>query len=367
MSVDSSDHLAGLIPPPMEVNDTHKVYSVAAACIVLSIVTSLTVLTRLGIRLRVGGFGADDYVIIPGTALYIGWSVLAIYMNLHAGVGKPLWEITLAEFSLWYKGIVVALWLYPVMSATIRVSTLLFYRRIFGKIGTRMGNVIWILLTLQGVYVVIFSITPAFVCKPLYYAWQPLLHREHCNDIYYYESQVGLYTSSLFFDAVLLVLPIFPVMKLQMSIRKRIGVIVVFALGAGASIAAAYKLGIFVDQQRFYIPTNPTWLMYRLSRSIPGQFNEYGTTFWIPSQVEPTVALIGTSIPALRQLFFEVLARPSPRKSRLTESSYRYGSKNSHSIQLSLRPQRSTCSLVGSPRTTSEGDVTLNALEPKQV
>ena len=28
---------------------------------------------------------------------------MAGYVNLHAGVGKPLWEITLGEFSVWYK------------------------------------------------------------------------------------------------------------------------------------------------------------------------------------------------------------------------------------------------------------------------
>ncbi|KAK8081370.1 hypothetical protein PG996_000151 [Apiospora saccharicola] len=40
---------------------------------------------------------------VPATLLYIGWTVLAVYVNLNAGVGKPLWEITLDEFSLWFK------------------------------------------------------------------------------------------------------------------------------------------------------------------------------------------------------------------------------------------------------------------------
>ena len=28
---------------------------------------------------------------------------MAAYVNLHAGVGKPLWEITVGEFSIWFK------------------------------------------------------------------------------------------------------------------------------------------------------------------------------------------------------------------------------------------------------------------------
>lgn len=34
---------------------------------------------------------------------YWGWSIMSIYVNLCAGVGKPLWEITLGEFSIWFK------------------------------------------------------------------------------------------------------------------------------------------------------------------------------------------------------------------------------------------------------------------------
>jgi hypothetical protein len=28
---------------------------------------------------------------------------MAVYVNLNAGVGKPLWEITVGEFSVWFK------------------------------------------------------------------------------------------------------------------------------------------------------------------------------------------------------------------------------------------------------------------------
>lgn len=28
---------------------------------------------------------------------------MAGYVNLHAGVGKPLWEITLGEYAVWFK------------------------------------------------------------------------------------------------------------------------------------------------------------------------------------------------------------------------------------------------------------------------
>ena len=54
-----------LLPPPTEVNDTHKVYSIAAWCIVLGLVTGICVLWRLAVRINARALGADDYAIIP--------------------------------------------------------------------------------------------------------------------------------------------------------------------------------------------------------------------------------------------------------------------------------------------------------------
>lgn len=57
-----------------------------------------------------------------------------------------------------------------------------------------------------------------------------------------------------------------------------------------------------------------------MSRLIPPQFDTYGRTFWIPSQVEPTVALIGTSLPAIRQSVLIL----TPRVSKVWSSYARF-------------------------------------------
>ncbi|MCJ1247588.1 hypothetical protein MMC30_004803 [Trapelia coarctata] len=296
----ASPSLPQLIPPPTQIDDTHKVYSVALACILLGIVASMFVLLRLGQRIHSRTFGNDDYAIIPALLLYIGWTAMAGAVNLNAGVGKPLWEITLGEYSVWFKGIIGSVWLYPAMTASIRISILLFYQRMFATSLNRAKFAIWLLLALQIVYLVVFSILPAFICKPLYKAFEPLEREMYMNDWYYYYTQVALYSVSMAFDVILLVMPLYPVFKLQMPMKRRIGVALMFMLGAAASIAAAYKLAIFVTQMQRFTAINPRWLQYQMSMLIPPQFDQYGTTFWIPSQVEPTVALIGASLPAIR-------------------------------------------------------------------
>ncbi|ETS83835.1 hypothetical protein PFICI_05711 [Pestalotiopsis fici W106-1] len=301
-----------LIPPPDEIIDTHKEYKIAIVCIFLGVLASLCVASRLTARFLSRSWGYDDWAVIPATAFYIGWTALAAYINLHAGVGKPLEEITVGEFSLWYKGVVVTTWLYPIMSATIRISILLFYRRIFAIAnGAFMNYAIWILLGLQVAYIITFCVLPAFMCQQLHYAWDVYEHPLHCNDWYYFWSQIALYSASMAFDTILLFFPIIPVVRLHLPTIKRVGVLVIFMLGAGASIASAYKLAVFDIEMKRYEPTNPLWLTYRMSRYIPAQFDRYGYTFWIPSQVEPTVALIGTSLPALRPFLASASERVS--------------------------------------------------------
>ena len=61
----ASSLMQTLIPPPTQVDDTHKVYSIATGCIVLGIVASMFVLLRLGQRIYSRTFGNDDWAIIP--------------------------------------------------------------------------------------------------------------------------------------------------------------------------------------------------------------------------------------------------------------------------------------------------------------
>jgi hypothetical protein len=119
------------------------------------------------------------------------------------------------------------------MSASIRVSTLIFYYRVFRKSNIpQFKKLIWALLAFQAIYVFFFSIMPYTVCDSFHYAWNVFERQDHCDDKYYYHTQAVLYGVSMFLDIVLLVLPIIPVAKLQMSVGKRIGVAVIFSFGA---------------------------------------------------------------------------------------------------------------------------------------
>lgn len=58
------------------------------------------------------------------------------------------------------------------------------------------------------------------------------------------------------------------------------------------------------------------------------QYNSYGRTFWIPTQLEPTVALIGTSLPAMIGVYSAASLQFSKLRSRLTSSRRGSGSRD---------------------------------------
>jgi len=70
--------IESLIPPPAEINDTHKDYSIAITIIVLGIITSLLVFARLAQRFVSKAVGADDYAMIPSLVWHIRFCLAPI-------------------------------------------------------------------------------------------------------------------------------------------------------------------------------------------------------------------------------------------------------------------------------------------------
>ena len=155
---------------------------------------------------------------------------MSAYFNFHSGIGKPIGDITYGEFILFYQGVFIAAWMYPAMSGAIRISILFFYRRLFAKASTFYRNATWVLIAMQAAYIITFEIIPGFSCTPIADGWEPVRRLTSCTDLYI-DATIGLYSVSLAFDVILLVFPLWIVFRLQMPIKKRIGVSVIFLIG----------------------------------------------------------------------------------------------------------------------------------------
>ena len=115
---------------------------------------------------------------------------------------------------------------YAWVGPTIKISFLLFYRRVFVikwflhvTVGIGALVVVWCLS-------VTFSVI--FECQPVGSYWQPKL-QQHCIDSQKFYWANGI--SNLLLDVIILCLPVPMIWKLQMSTKRKISLTLVFALG----------------------------------------------------------------------------------------------------------------------------------------
>lgn len=132
-----------------------------------------------------------------------------------------------------WQGHIATCFLYPITSGLIRISILLLYDRVFSKASRSMKIIIRASIAFVGCYIAGVVIYTGFLCKPLHKFWKPFERAQYCgSNLSYWIYTAVVYGVSLFQDIVLLLLPVVRVMGLQMSLRKRVAVILVFALGS---------------------------------------------------------------------------------------------------------------------------------------
>lgn len=131
-------------------------------------------------------------------------------------------------------------WLYAPMSGFIRISILLFYRRLFSPTMPKLGIVIWVLIVAQTLFTIAGLILPAVGPRPLYRMWylRDATADDARGQYSNFSLNVGVTTFSinLAFDVILLILPMFPIATLRLPIRKKLGMAMLFILGAGYAV-----------------------------------------------------------------------------------------------------------------------------------
>jgi hypothetical protein len=117
-------------------------------------------------------------------------------------------------------------------------------------------------------------------------------------------------------------------------------------------------------------PTNASQgFDYQASYYIPPQYNQYGKTFWIPTQVEPTVALIGTSVPALLRIGSAAALQFSKIRSAvasslgLSEASGSQHSQPRENNREGMRQRMPTSAAGSKSQAYSESDMELNLMD----
>ncbi|KAK2809717.1 hypothetical protein FQN50_003562 [Emmonsiellopsis sp. PD_5] len=232
-------------------------------------------------RIRIKQWGVDDYFMIAAMLFsllmcgpfyihiklnYYGWLAADVPADYDPSPGR--WWFYLAQ--IFYN---------PVL-ALVKASVLVFLLRLGGQ-KPRVRYAIYALFTFNALQAIAIFLVATLQCLPIAANWDPaVMATATCVDNSFH---VTISSLTILTDILVLALPFWIFLGLNMPVASKVGVIGVFLLGISVPIVAIVRLVELI--KLFYYP-NPT----------ADPFHSIGITL---SAVEVNVAIISASIPAL--------------------------------------------------------------------
>ncbi|KAI0841196.1 hypothetical protein F5Y06DRAFT_308112 [Hypoxylon sp. FL0890] len=227
-------------------------------------------------------WGSDDSVMCVVMALEIALAALSIPLAQN-GLGLDMWFVphdNITEIlKLYYFDEVI----YISALALTKVSILFFYLKVFPKRSFRICT--WFLICTNILYMVTYDFLLIFQCKPIYGAWTfwDGTFEGQCISINILGWSAAAINIAL--DLSVIILPLPELFGLSLSLRKRLQIIAMFAVGFFITIVSIVRLYSLIQ---FGNTTNLT--------------QDYVETgYW--STIEVPVGIICACMPAVRSLF----------------------------------------------------------------
>jgi hypothetical protein len=166
----------------------------------------------------------DDWTILVALIFCYG-SIAHAVVGINLGLGIPFAYAHVSDF---LKNGLIYFCLYIVTLATIKFSVLLMYYRIFKVAPFKLA--VYIVGTIVAVWATVAFFITLFECTPISDFWSiDLTKKPHCiNRLMLYDATAA---SNTILDIMILCLPVRMIWNLQMSLSKRIQLILTFMLG----------------------------------------------------------------------------------------------------------------------------------------
>lgn len=132
----------------------------------------------------------------------------------------------------WSQWLYVAQILYAPAIFLVKTALLLQYLRLFAPQKT-VNPFMWysarIIIVVTGIYYIISTFITIFACSPREAIWNPLINNPQCVD----NNTVVLITClfNIISDIIILLLPARAVWNLRIPTRKKVGIVLLFAIG----------------------------------------------------------------------------------------------------------------------------------------
>ncbi|KAM3417701.1 hypothetical protein BST61_g5935 [Cercospora zeina] len=188
-------------------------------------------------------FWWDDFTITVGMALLLPITALSNVLT-GLGIGKDIWTIPFDKLTEILKVFWVDEILYLATLPTIKIAICCTYLRIFQSQKFKM--LAYGAIALNVTYALVFIFITAFQCTPVNFTWNQWdkEHPGHCNDINAQSWASAALNIAL--DLVVAILPMPMLWKMNLNIRKKILVMLMFSVGSFVTFVSILRLRLLV-------------------------------------------------------------------------------------------------------------------------
>ncbi|CAK1358901.1 hypothetical protein CB0940_02161 [Cercospora beticola] len=203
------------------------------------------------------GYGWDDWTII------LGWLVLIpvnglLHIMVDEGLGQDIWMLRHPNYQISkiLKFFYISEWLYVLEVNTIKISILLLYLRMWPADFSWFRKTCLVFMAVLATFTVVAIATLGLGCQPMEYFW---LKWDGTHEGYCINQNALIWSNAGFtigFDVLCIILPLPRLIALGIPTRKKIAVVLTFALGGFVTICSILRLRTLVEWGN---ATNMTW------------------------------------------------------------------------------------------------------------
>ncbi|KAI1416291.1 hypothetical protein F5Y13DRAFT_155003 [Hypoxylon sp. FL1857] len=229
-------------------------YTFVPVFIVFSTLSAVAVLLRVVARLQAKiPVWWDDFIITLSFLGCVAYTTISCTIR-HHGLGTDIWAVPFDDITLFFKGLYALCAIYASVRHLVRLSILFFYQRIFGhiRLARRLIQFTHVLIISSCIS---FTSAILFGCAPLDYFWTSWdgQHEGHCantSDMFWAGAVIDISI-----DFWIILLPLRFILRLNLSMRKKILSVFTFGFGILVIIISLYRLTTINHSTRTQNPT----------------------------------------------------------------------------------------------------------------
>ncbi|KAJ6167640.1 hypothetical protein N7497_000483 [Penicillium chrysogenum] len=214
-----------------------RALEIQVPCVVFLVTSPALVAIRLWSRVKSkSGLGWDDWTILASSIFAV--IVMAFMLGACAyGFGQHIANLTAPNKLMTLKLFFVSQAFYKLTMNMTKMSILLLYLRIFIQRWFRITC--YVLLVIIAFYMVAAFFASIFQCTPVARAWNKTIPGSCINITTNWYANAGF---SIATDIIILTLPMYPLYKSKIVLKRKIALMGVFALGAFVAVTSILRM-----------------------------------------------------------------------------------------------------------------------------